>query len=193
VVGNAGSLIGCRLGREIDSGGLVVRFNRFRDIYSSTVDIGHRLDVWVCAPGYRGAMPDEVEWLAISGPDMCYRKRDWSDLIPRIDKDLPILTVPLSVWRSLVAKLQAPPSAGVLMLEWLYQITGSWDGITALGIGCGVRGRYHHSDPKQRAVVRHDWSGEQALVHEWRRQGLRILTEETMGPHRESISEWKQA
>jgi hypothetical protein len=72
VVGNGGNLIGSGLGSEIDRHGVVVRFNQFNGGSSRAVDIGARIDVWVTAPGFSGPVPQGVQWVVVSGPEMAF-------------------------------------------------------------------------------------------------------------------------
>ena len=50
------------------------------------------------------------------GPAMEYKLQNWSAVQPLLQQGSKLLTVPLTVWRTCVQQLQAPPSAGVLML-----------------------------------------------------------------------------
>jgi hypothetical protein len=176
VVGNAGMLIGAGLGTAIDGHGVVVRFNRFRAANSNEIDIGSRVDVWVAAPGFEGPPPVGVKWIVVSGPDMRFRRQNWESLRPALDAGAAVLTVPLGPWRSLVAQLQAPPSAGVLFLAWLRSVLGSWQGVRAIGFGmpAGGAGTYHHADPHHKAVERHNWTAERALLLRWHDEGLKL-------------------
>ncbi len=180
VVGNAGHLLGAGVGSAIDDNGMVIRFNRYRHLTSRDTDIGSRISVWVGAPNYRGSPNCDVPWIVVSGPDVRFRRRDWSALRPALEKGTPILTVPLPVWCSLVRRLHAPPSAGLLMLAWLRELQGGWLGISAAGFGLGGSGSmpYHHADPAQRPSARHNWAGELALLQLWRQEGLQLLTSE---------------
>lgn len=179
VVGNAAALGGSRLGEAIDDRGGVVRFNQFAQAPSHAVDIGRRLDVWVLSPRYRGPVPRSVQWVVVAGPDVRYTLGNWDTVLPLLQAGSKVLTVPLAVWRGLVTRLQAPPSAGVLMLNWIWGLgnDSAWSGIAAAGIGVGLSasGAYHLAIPGHRAVARHNWHEEQALVAEWSGQGLEIL------------------
>jgi hypothetical protein len=76
----------------------------------------------------------------------------------------------------LVARLQAPPSAGLLMLAWLHAL-GGWDGIriAAIGWGGGPAGRHHLVQSNRQTGSRHCWQRERELVDEWRNAGLQDL------------------
>ncbi|MCY1266995.1 Capsule polysaccharide biosynthesis protein [compost metagenome] len=173
VVGNAGVLKGCGLGADIDRASGVVRFNRFADDEGMRADVGMRLDVWVVAPGYRGPAPKSVGWIVVTGPDMRYRMQDWQLVMPFLKAGVPVLTVPLGIWRELVVRLKAPPSAGVLLLHWLQQLKGddSQKGLSFVGIGQGVvgKGTYHLALPHHKPVGRHNWKAEQLMVEQWQR------------------------
>lgn len=186
VVGNAAALGASRLGKSIDDRGGVVRFNQFARAPSHVEDIGKRLDVWVLSPGYRGPVPRSVQWVVVAGPDVRYTLRNWDTVLPLLQSGSKVLTVPLAVWRGLVTRLQAPPSAGVLLLQWIWRMGGhpGWDGIAAAGIGVGLSasGAYHLAIPGHRAVARHNWHGEQALVAEWSANGLEILRAQDLLP-----------
>lgn len=174
VVGNGGALLGAGLGAFIDSHGLVVRFNVFRGLETDMADIGGRIDVWVASPNLSLPPPAEARWVVVTGPDVRYRLQDWDWLLPHRRRGGPILTVPLEVWRGLVLRLQAPPSAGILILAWLRYLRGGWDGITAVGFGSPAGRPYHHAVPRQPPVTRHHWQAERELLDGWSREGLSI-------------------
>jgi hypothetical protein len=176
VVGNAGRLRGGGLGAFIDSHALVVRFNRFRSTTSADADIGSRVGVWVISPVFSGPPPPSVKWVVVAGPDMQYRFQSWKRLLPALSAGAAVLTAPLPPWRRLVARLQAPPSAGLQVLFWLRRLLGSWKGVTAVGFGLTAAGTraYHHADRRQQPVRRHNWEGERGLLDEWISEGLRV-------------------
>jgi hypothetical protein len=178
VVGNSGALRRAGAGEWIDRHALVVRFNRFSSADADPRDLGSKLDVWCMAPGFRGDPPPRAPWIVVTGPDMQFRLLDWRNVKPALASGSRVLTVPLAVWRNLVSELMAPPSAGLLVLAWLREITGSWRGVHAIGFGdaVGAGARCHHSDPKQVAVARHNWAGERQVLMRWRGEGLDWVT-----------------
>jgi hypothetical protein len=180
VVGNSGALVGSRLGDTIDSAGVVIRFNRFRSDRINAADIGTRTTVWVTAPDYQGPGPKAVDWVVISGPDVCYHMRHWQPFETRLRAARPVITVPLKCWRDMVSVLCAPPSAGVLTLAWLHHLLGGWSDITAVGIGSGLGGGYHHA--RRVRSSRHAWAKEAALVRSWADQGLNVLPGPSRSP-----------
>lgn len=175
VIGNSATLRGLQLGADIDQHDLVIRFNHYMGQSALADDVGGRTDLWVVSPGYRGPLPKEVSWVVMTGPDMRYRLNDWRHVMPFVDQGVPLLTMPLPIWRGLVRVLKAPPSAGVLVLAWLYSLTNcSWQGISFAGIGTGLaKGkRYHASLARHVASERHAWVSEARQVEAWRQQGL---------------------
>ncbi|RFA28015.1 hypothetical protein CAI21_13955 [Alkalilimnicola ehrlichii] len=171
VVGNAPVMRGSRLGSFIDGQGLVMRFNRFYYDPSSAVDSGKKHDVWVRSPSLDRAPPAAVRWVVVSGPDVIFRLRNWGALADIVEQGVPVLTVPLEVWRALVKKLMAPPSAGLLSLAWLRQLLGSWQGVSAVGFSLG-----DSNCPVPRAT-RHHWAQEQALLRRWQADGLNLVSD----------------
>jgi hypothetical protein len=143
-------------------------------------DLGSRIDVLVCAPDMVGNLlcgSYPARWLILSGCDVRYQLHDWQALLPLLDAGQKILTVPRAPWRRLVRELHAPPSAGVLLLEWLIELAGDVKDITAAGFQddrhpAQLSRHYHHAWPWQRAGRRHNWSRELALLQRWRADGL---------------------
>ncbi|MEK8045692.1 glycosyltransferase family 29 protein [Ideonella margarita] len=178
VVGNAASLRGSGLGAAIDAHAAVVRFNHWQQADAPASDIGARCDVWVVSPGHQGPVPAGLRWAIVSGPDVAFQVRRWPLLDELQAAGVPVLTVPLPVWRGLVAELSAPPSAGVLALAWMQALrpTG-WQGMSVAGVGVGgERGAAaaHHivRSGERRVGQRHDWPAEAALLVAWQAQGL---------------------
>lgn len=176
VVGNAAGLAGQGLGPQIDAQGVVWRFNRWpRD---RVADIGGRCDVWAVSPDLDVPLPPALPaWVLLSGPDPRWQLGRWPLGERLAAAGVPVVCVPLPVWRRLVARLGAPPSAGLLSLAWLQALAGHeapWQGFSAPGIGSGhsADGRYHLGDARAAPGRRHQWAREAALVAEWRSQGL---------------------
>lgn len=177
LVGNAQSLRGAGQGAAIDTAALVVRFNHCFVPSEAQQDVGARTDVWVMAPGYVGPMPSlhAVRFVVVTGPEPQNRLKRWPQLQAFGQAGVPVLMVPLHAWRQCVARLGAPPSAGVLVLTWLLSLRAAHSaaGIAVYGIGAGVvPGRaYHLALPKHRPTSRHNWAGEAAWCHDLRVSG----------------------
>lgn len=173
VVGNSAALLGARRARAIETAHCVVRFNHWK---AEAEDVGRRTDVWVRSPlDIRAedspAPAPAPRWVAVSGPEMDCRRPEWHGWTTLNGR--PLLSVPLHVWRTLVRKLDAPPSAGLLTLAWLRSIRGCWDGIEVYGIGY-AGGRYHAAKPGHRPSHRHDWKKESVILQRWANEGLKM-------------------
>jgi hypothetical protein len=107
------------------------------------------IDIWAGAPGFPGAPPHEAAWAIVTGPDMRFRRRNWEPLRDRLEQGYPVLAAPLEIWRTLVALIGAPPSAGLLMLAWLKEILGTLEGVTAVGIGSSPSGGSPYRSPAE--------------------------------------------
>jgi hypothetical protein len=174
VVGNSAELVGGEKGAWIDGHACVIRFNQFASSSSRPEDVGRRTDVWVRAPGFSPqGLSFSGAWVVASGPDLRYRLTNWRGLggLPR--RGIPVLTVPLPLWRDQVGRLHAPPTAGLLMLAWLRDMLGGLRGVSFAGFSLRDAGQYHHALPEQTAGQRHRWKAERAIVAGW------IATDET--------------
>ncbi len=171
------------MGEKIDAHDIVVRFNHYRSATSRLEDTGRRIDVWVRAPNLNIidlAENPMADWIVLSGPDIRYKLANWEPLKPHLEAGRQILTVPLDIWRTLVNELQAPPSAGMLLLAWAIRLTGSPAGITVAGFQSAInpvliRQAYHQALPQQRPGRRHNWAGERKLLNRWQSAGLTLL------------------
>lgn len=178
VVGNAAGLAGRDLGPRIDAHAAVLRFNRWQGPGVRREDIGERIDVWVVAPDLPPQpVPAGLRWAIVSGPDPRYLVRQWALAEQLAAAGVQVLTVPLPIWRGLVQQLQAPPSAGVLVLAWLMALLGGTSGLAAAGVGWGraADGRHHVLTGNRGIGRRHRWAAEADCVARWRRAGLRDL------------------
>jgi hypothetical protein len=146
---------------------LVVRFNHDGRGQELVASVGTKTDVWVVSPAYQGPPPVGVpKWVVVTGPAMEYKLQNWQAVMPLLKQGSKILTVPLTVWRDCVQQLQAPPSAGVLMLCWIQEILGgSLAGVRVAGVGLHSAGRpYTTLNPQKGSTSRHDWLAEAAWV-----------------------------
>ena len=176
LVGNGASLAGAGLGARIDAHAMVIRFNRWRSPSTGILDVGSRLDAWVCAPRFLNeintvgcALP---RWLVLAGPDVRYRRAgravDWARLAGLLDAGVKVVTIPLPVWRQAVAELGAPPSSGLLMLVWARALLGGRGGCALAGFdGALAYGSYHHAGRAHSPGRRHAWAKEAELLQSW--------------------------
>lgn len=171
IVGNAASVRERRLGSEIDACGVVFRFNQFPADSQYHGDIGLKTTVWVVSPAYRGPLPvNPPKWVIVAGPAMEYTLANWGMVQAYLAAGIPVLTIPLFVWRRAVSRLESPPSAGMLVLFWLRAILRSaFENANVVGIGeyAEAKGRYHLASNRLFAASRHNWSGEAELIKTW--------------------------
>lgn len=177
IIGNAGLMLGSGLGAKIDSAGFVVRFNAFEAAPHLQKDLGSAYHAWCVTPSFKAECASNLSWLLVAGPEMQYRLADWSYFLPFREKNIPIITLPLEVWRGLVKELQAPPSAGICLLAFFYALLGSWSGIYVAGFGAlsDKITDYHYMNPRNKASQRHNWVGEERLIKRWLVEGLTSL------------------
>ncbi|MEA1952836.1 MAG: glycosyltransferase family 29 protein, partial [Campylobacterota bacterium] len=160
VVGNSANLHNSMLGSKIDNYKLIVRFNKCCNKHGEK-DRGSKLNIWVTAPGYRGNTPDNIDFIIVTGPNMIYREAGWKRFKNSRSLDIPVLSVPLEIWKKLVFLLNAPPSAGVLILYWFKEILGGWNNISIVGFDIAIStDAYHYGDTKHKAGSRHNWKRE---------------------------------
>lgn len=171
VVGNHSGLMGSGLGADIDAHDCVVRFNQYRSPQSNPEDIGEKSDVWVRMPGVaREHIDFHGGWVVVSGPDLRYRLSNWHAVRDLLERNVPMLTVPLDVWRGVVAELAAPPSAGLLFLAWLRRMRpGGLEGVGIAGFqrASDKEGSYHHAIANKQPGHRHNWHLERGLLEAW--------------------------
>lgn len=168
VVGNAGGALQQALGAVIDAHAVVVRFNRWRprgDMADRA--LGRRLDVWGVAPDGPTAPEGTPRWAVMSGADPRGRMAGWPPVQSLEGLGVPVLTVPLAVWRQLVDALAAPPSAGLLMLGWLRHMGWPAGMLRIVDLARPQTGSAHVLGRWHRRGHRHDWARERALVARW--------------------------
>jgi len=174
IVGNGTNLTHKKLGASIDTYDTVIRFNRCLRVPDE--DVGSKTDVWVSAPDLTYAM--QARWIVLSGPNVLYSGANWKRFYGlQLDSQY-LISVPLHIWKELVSMLQAPPSAGILMVYWIYQIVGSFSAMTIAGFDLDAEKRHeHYHEPHHIPSDRHNWQKEKAFLKEWIGKGLRNLEE----------------
>lgn len=165
IVGNSATLQNQQQGQNIDQAPLVLRFNRCFSEHTDVKDTGQKTDIWVCAPDFKH-QATSANWCILAGPDML----GWLSTAPKVIADQPrVLSIPLTPWRLLVRTLAAPPSAGLLVLEWLSAIA-PWCKRYVIGFSYPKNTeQYHLADPHHNAVTRHNWLEEIQLLAHWQR------------------------
>ena len=138
VVGNSYSSEEKVLGSRIDSMSIVVRFNSY---FSDDIEVkknrGEKTNVWITSPNFifpdKPSEEDCIDWVIISGPDICFTMSKWSEVNKNLRRGSKVITPPLHIWRQLVSVLEAPPSAGVLIIAWFIEILGNPRGLSITG------------------------------------------------------------
>ena len=174
IVGNAATLIDSDNGNYIDNHDVVVRFNHYQSKQSDINDTGTKMNVWVCSPNVATntkEILESAEWIVLTGCDIRYQLANWQPLIPLIESNKKIITVPIEIWQGLVERLNAPPSAGLLLLSWLIEEIDQPKKPVATGFQVDepptVNQRYHHALPNHKPGWRHNWEYERKLLNTW--------------------------
>ena len=174
IVGNASNLIKNEHGLKIDKHSVVIRFNNYCSESGVQKSIGSSISVWVKSPSYitpKYIYGEGVSWSIISGPDILYTMSNWSDVIQHLNAGSKVLTPPLYLWNKLVKVLEAPPSAGILMIAWILEVLDDHNDLNIAGfqLPCDSLEQYHHDSP------RHNWIKERNLLEVWRKKGLNFI------------------
>ena len=173
VVGNAGSLLMQAQGMHIDAHAAVLRFNRWQSAGQDVATaLGRRLDVWVAAPDCREVPQQDPAWAVITGADPVVAMEAWPAVRALRARGVPVVTVPLDIWKDLVNRLAAPPSAGVLVLAWLLSLELGPGRVCAVGVAEPGEEPSHVLGARHRRGGRHAWDRERALVAAWRAAGV---------------------
>jgi len=161
VVGNAAGLADRGLGAAIDRRAAVIRFNRWQGPEVFEVDVGARFDVWMVSPDMDLPVPAGLSWAIVSGPDPRFTLRRWPTAVRLAAAGVPVLTVPLVVWRHLVSQLHVS--------------------VAGIGWGRDGKGRHHLVASSQSGGSRHRWAAEAHQLALWRQEGLGDLGDEAGG------------
>lgn len=170
VVGNAAQLHTLSAGEHIDACDLVLRFNHYGRAPELLPRVGRKTNVWVLSPSYKGPLPEQLpQWVVLTGPAMEYGLKNWAILQPLLEQGCRVVSVPLDIWRTCVKQLQAPPSAGVLVLCWLQHLLGgSLRNVRVAGVGGYLPGSSYHVVPEHKgSTARHNWQAESAWLQQW--------------------------
>lgn len=167
LVGNSPKLRDSGLGAYIDGADWVVRFNHYTSEHSKVEDTGYKCDIWVIAPGFRSPFVPDCEWVLLSGPDMLWWQQQWGHLKVLSEKKL--LSIPLEQWRHLVRQLSAPPSAGLLVLEYFVGVLVDKKALKIAGFGYNPAAEqdYHLALSGHKAASRHNWHAEYQYLQRW--------------------------
>lgn len=154
VIGNAKS--NDEKGEIIDSYSLVIRFNRYvtdRKIY------GEKKDIVVLDPSLYGEYKRTNEKIILSG----YAKQ-------YMIKGEGICCIPTKIWRTLITKTHKPPSAGLLMVQYLMTIVPP----SKITIFNFTNNSSEHVTGRIECNEAHNWLVEKAIFEQYRQQGVRL-------------------
>lgn len=175
VVGNSPSILNGRHGKLIDSADCVIRFNHVVTGGDLSAAVGTKTDVWVATPShYRenhnkqsDEMPAGNIWVSSYLPYL-RPSRFWSRIA-----DLPaesFIQYRHSNWLDLVRQVQAPPSAGLLILSALAESPCE---INAFGFTRQETPETpNHWADRQKKSTRHNWQAEHKVLNELARQRI---------------------
>ncbi len=144
-----------------DADTLVIDFNR--PAHDLPLPAGTR-HAWVRTPNTsvppRG--DHDISWIVLTGNNSLYQRLDFSPLLPVDLAPDKYLFVPGSVWWELVAALEAPPSAGLIMLHWIASLRGGLTGVEVHG--CSIM---PGAGDLNRKPGRHHWQRERVFLQRW--------------------------
>lgn len=165
IVGNATTELGRRQGHHIDQATHVIRFNNVNTEPDFAADYGTKTTAWVISPSHQPEASNlAASTLLVSGIDPFHKPtRYWSHLAA-----LPleaIVTFPRHVWYQLVAKLEAPPTAGLLTLASLLDSDKTAVGTAVYGMTrtAPTEEQNHYGDSGKKST-RHNWQKEALLT-----------------------------
>ena len=166
VVGNANSGKGCEGGNFIDGHDHVFRFNNFPSERQYEKDYGKKTTVWVRTPSIHDVPLRQDIWpetVMVSSPLMLHTKNgNWKWMLEYCDRDENLVLFDISVFRDLVQKLSAPPSAGLLTALNINEISHDLSDIHFLGFDFNTGKQSHYFD-NQKPASRHNWPAEKTL------------------------------
>jgi len=140
---------------------LVIDFNQ--PVHHIPIPAGAR-HAWVRTTN--GSVPPgtdrDLSWIILTGNNSLYQRLRFSSLLPDDFSADKYLFVPSPIWWELVAALEAPPSAGLIMLHWIATLRGGLDGVGMHGLSI-VPG----SHPLNQKPGRHCWQREREFLKRW--------------------------
>lgn len=169
VVGNAPTETGKGSGSAIDEADCVIRFNRVIIDSERIRDYGQKTDIWAVSPAFplRSMQKPPASTIVVSGHYPFHRSSNyWQDFAQL--KQVEFLYFSHEYWLELVARLNAPPSSGLLSLYTLLHDSSRQSvQVNAFGFTRDYKpeGQNHYGDTARRSS-RHNWSTEARLVGE---------------------------
>ncbi|WP_053070284.1 glycosyltransferase family 29 protein [Alkalihalobacillus pseudalcaliphilus] len=171
VVGNSPCELGRRNGAAIDEHALVIRFNNYAVHHPFHLDYGRKTDIWVKSGFYTNVKKRPLEHyqhIVVSGTNLLHSNRYGYDLfIDSVSARIPTSIIPDAVMKELMDILEAPPSAGLAILYWLYQLNGPLKKDHIFGFSFTDQpenqNAHYFIDPSNRKIQHHHWRAEREL------------------------------
>ncbi len=170
VVGNSPCEMGKGKGDFIDSHDLVIRFNNFSVNYPFSKDYGTKTNVWAKTTRFLEIERRNVkdfDLVLISGSNTYHRSNiGYTFYQECVDQGIPVDIFPSSVAFDVTQKLEALPSAGIVLIAYLHSILGPLDPKSILGFSFTdqLTGEAnHYSTGKKQLGYRHNWESEKEL------------------------------
>jgi hypothetical protein len=129
VIGNSPNSRGIKQGKEINTKGMVGRFNSFDTALERRNDVGQKTTVWVKSPTFEEVdrkLINEIDAVLITGTNHLDRSPSAFDFFKDfLDRpDLIIAITPSDTYRKLSIELGAPPSGGIQFLSMVKETGG---------------------------------------------------------------------
>ncbi|MCW2270606.1 Glycosyl transferases group 1 [compost metagenome] len=129
VIGNSPNSRGIKQGKEINTKGMVARFNSFDTALERRNDIGQKTTVWIKSPTFEEVdrkLTHEIDVVLITGTNHLDRSPSAYDFFKDfLDRpDLIIAITPSDTYRKLSNELGAPPSGGIQFLSLVKEAGG---------------------------------------------------------------------
>lgn len=163
VVGNSPCEIGKSKGKNIDEADLVIRFNNYPENKEFIEDYGAKTDVWVRSVGawVEERELDKFSAVVLSATNPMNRGFQDRHFYDHLESNNLFSIFPESYQYELISLLGGPPSAGLMMIYWLYKIRGgvSKDDLFGFGFIDQLESTVENVG-KSPAGVRHNWTSE---------------------------------
>ena len=170
VVGNSPCELGRGMGDAIDKHDIVIRFNNFSTAYPFVADYGSKTNIWVKTGLFETVHRRngvDFDLIIQSASHLPVASPNGVDVMWSAIADGNIMEfIPLKLKYDLVKKLQATPSAGLLILSWIYSINGPLSRDSVFGFSfidqqAGSHTSYHSAPDN--GTYKHNWEAEREI------------------------------
>ena len=170
VIGNSPCELGKNQGDTIDKHGLIIRFNNFATDYPYCKDYGKKTNIWVKTTNFvdvkRRDLSDFEHILLSSANIENTGSQGTSDIFEFMELGKTVEAYPQQIVLEVISKLKTPPSAGILLLYWIYKLTGPIDRKHVYGFSFTDQGRgesSHYFEKSTNHGYRHNWDSEKSF------------------------------